>query len=227
VVVLAVAAIAGIVSYSHIQTLALSHGYTPATAGLLPLSVDGLILAASLALANGARAWLARTGIVLGVLATVAANVMYGQGFGVAGEVISAWPALSFLLASEILLSLLRAAPVADEAGKEVGAQNVPDADEAGQAVAHDADEDQGEDEAPARVLLMPTGDEAPKMPTRTRATRTAPKRRPAPEKLFAAEIQAGTVPSIRLIKARARVGTDNARAIREQLLVRQSPVGA
>ena len=49
--------------------------------------------------------------------------------------------------------------------------------------------------------------------------TRTAPKRKPSPEKLFAADIEAGNVPSIRAIKDRAHVGTDNARMIREQLL--------
>jgi hypothetical protein len=222
--VLAVATIAAIVSYQHIQTLALSHGYTPGTAGLLPFSVDGLIVASSLALANGARAWLARTGLVLGVLATVAANVAFGARFGLVGEIISAWPAGAFLVSSEILLSMLRARPdVADEAAPNVAPvnevpQSVNEADEdradvAGQAVAH---EDRATRTAP--VLPMPTADEAAK-PTRTRATRTAPKRKPNPEKLFAADIEAGKVPSIRAIKDRAHVGTDNARVIREQLL--------
>jgi hypothetical protein len=35
---------------------------------------------------------------------------------------------------------------------------------------------------------------------------------------LFAAEIETNTVPSIRAIKDRAHVGTDKARAIRDQL---------
>jgi hypothetical protein len=213
--VLAVAVIAGIVSYSHVESLALSHGYSLATARLLPFSVDGLIVASSLALANGARAWLARTGLVLGIVATVAANVAYGQSFGVTGEVISAWPSLAFLLASEILLSM-RARPVADEAGIEAGGQNSTSAHQARTDEAGQADEDQADD-APARVLPMPTGDAL--KPTRTRA-RTGPKRKPAPEKLFAADIQAGDVPSIRAIKTRAHVGTDRARAIREELAV-------
>ena len=218
--VLAVATIAAIVSYTHIQTLALSHGYTPGTASLLPFSVDGLIVASSLALANGARAWLARTGLVLGVLATVAANVAFGAHYGLVGEIISAWPAGAFLVSSEILLSMLRARPVADEAAQHVAPVNeVPqtanEADEA-QAV---ADEDRADDAATAPVLLMPTGDEVPKRPTRTRATRTAPKRKPSPEKLFAADIEAGNMPTIRAIKERCHVGTDNARMIREQLL--------
>lgn len=210
--VLAVAVIAAIVSYTHIQTLALSHGYTPGTASLLPFSVDGLIVASSLALANGARPSLARTGLVLGVLATVAANVAFGARFGLVGEIISAWPAGAFLVSSEILLSLLRARPVADEA-----APNVAPVNEVPHSV-NEADEDQADNEVTTPVLPIATGDEGPK-PTRTRATRTAPKRKPTVERLFASDIEAGKVPSIRAIKDRAHVGTDNARMIREQLL--------
>jgi hypothetical protein len=143
----------------------------------------------------------------LGVLATVAANVAFGARFGLAGEIISAWPAGAFLVSSEILLSMLRARPVADEAAPNVAPVNgVP------QSV-NEADEDRADDEASAPVLPMPTGDEAP------RPTRTASKRKPNPEKLFAADIEAGKVPSIRAIKDRAHVGTDNARMIRDQLL--------
>jgi hypothetical protein len=46
--VLAVAA-AGVVSFTHIEALALAHGYALGTARLLPVSVDGLMVAASLA----------------------------------------------------------------------------------------------------------------------------------------------------------------------------------
>lgn len=214
--VLAVAVIAAIVSYTHIQTLALSHGYTPGTAGLLPFSVDGLIVASSLALANGARAWLARTGLVLGVLATVAANILYGARFGLVGAVVSAWPAVAFLVSSEILVGMLR--DRADDEAVNV-AQDNEDANEAG--LTEDeaptpipvASDQTDEDEATPPVLPMPRG-KAPKT-TRTR-TRT---RKAAPERVFAAEIAAGKVPTIRAIKEGCHVGTDNARVIREQLL--------
>jgi hypothetical protein len=46
-VVCAVAAFAAVVSYSHIYGLGRVHGQDGAAARLLPLSVDGLILAAS------------------------------------------------------------------------------------------------------------------------------------------------------------------------------------
>ena len=54
-VVCAVAAFAAVVSYSHIYGLARAHGQDGTAARLLPLSVDGLILAASLVLLHEAR----------------------------------------------------------------------------------------------------------------------------------------------------------------------------
>lgn len=47
-----VAAVAAIVSYGHMRDLLLSYGETVLVAHLLPLSVDGLLLVASLALAS-------------------------------------------------------------------------------------------------------------------------------------------------------------------------------
>ena len=54
-VVCAVAAVAAVVSYSHIYGLGRAHGQDGTAARLLPLSVDGLILAASLVLLHEAR----------------------------------------------------------------------------------------------------------------------------------------------------------------------------
>ena len=54
-VVCAVAAFAAVVSYSHIYGLGRMHGQDGTAARLLPLSVDGLILAASLVLLHEAR----------------------------------------------------------------------------------------------------------------------------------------------------------------------------
>jgi hypothetical protein len=105
--VLAVAVIAAVVSFTHIESLALANGYSIDTARLLPFSVDGLIIASSLSLATDDRVALARTGLVLGV----AANIMFGVRFGVTGAVVNSWPAVSFIIASEILVGMLRARP--------------------------------------------------------------------------------------------------------------------
>lgn len=112
-VVVAVAGFAAIVSYSHIYDLGREHGQAGTAARLLPLSVDGLILAASLVLLhearNGrkapARAWLM---LGLGIGATVAANVAYGVRFGGLGAVISAWPAVAFVGAVEMVMWMIR-----------------------------------------------------------------------------------------------------------------------
>jgi len=72
-VVLAVAGFAAVVSYSHIYDLGRAHGQVGTAARLLPLSVDGLILAAGLVLLH-----LARGCLWLGIGATVGANVAYG-----------------------------------------------------------------------------------------------------------------------------------------------------
>ena len=47
---------------------------------------------------------------------------------------------------------------------------------------------------------------------------RTSGRGAKSPEKLFAAEINAGTLPSVRQIKARAKVGTPKAQEIRDSL---------
>jgi Protein of unknown function (DUF2637) len=112
-VVLTVAAFAAIVSYSHIYDLARAHGQSGTAARLLPLSVDGLIVAASLVMLhearNGQRApALARVMIGLGVAATIAANVAYGATYGVVGAVISAWPAVAFVGSAELLMVIIR-----------------------------------------------------------------------------------------------------------------------
>lgn len=106
--VLAVTVIAGIVSFAHLQTLALAHGYTADTARLLPLSVDGLIVASSLALMAGAKPWLSRSALILGVSATLFGNVVQGAQYGPVGALLSAWPAISFILASEVFLGMIR-----------------------------------------------------------------------------------------------------------------------
>jgi hypothetical protein len=112
-VVCAVAAFAAVVSYSHIYGLGRAHGQDGAAARLLPLSVDGLILAASLVLLHEARNGrdaprLARFMLWLGIAATVGANIAYGAGSGLLGAVISAWPAVAFIGSVEIAMQQVR-----------------------------------------------------------------------------------------------------------------------
>lgn len=110
-----VAAFAAVISYDHIYDIARQHGGTVLAARLLPLSVDGLILAMSLVMLHEARQGdqapaLARCMLGLGVAATVAANVTYGVAFGVLGAIIWAWPAVAFVGAVEVDLLMVRKA---------------------------------------------------------------------------------------------------------------------
>lgn len=114
-VVCAVAGFAAVVSYTHIYDLGRSHGQAGLAARLLPLSVDGLILAASLVLLHEARnerdaPGLARLMLWLGIAATVGANIAYGARSGLLGAVISAWPAVAFIGAVELMMQLVRRA---------------------------------------------------------------------------------------------------------------------
>ncbi len=113
--VLVVAGIAAVVSYSHIYGLGRAHGQDGTAARLLPLSVDGLILAASLVLLHEARndraaPRLARFMLWLGIAATIGANIAYGAGYGLPGALISAWPAVAFIGAVEMAVGLIRRA---------------------------------------------------------------------------------------------------------------------
>jgi hypothetical protein len=115
-VVCAVAAFAAVVSYSHIYGLGRVHGQDGTAARLLPLSVDGLILAASLVLLHEARNGrdapaLARLMLWLGISATIGANIAYGAGYGPLGALISAWPAVAFTGSVEIAMQQVRRAP--------------------------------------------------------------------------------------------------------------------
>lgn len=222
--VLAVAVVAGIVSFTHIEALALENGYTIGTARLLPFSVDGLILASSLALAAGGRPWLARLGLVLGVAATIAANVVFGVHYGVTGAIVNAWPAVTFIVSSEIVVGMMRGArdlPSADEAGETVaaGAPTTPVSTPETVADAVPADVPQtGPVDVPADAIHP-----VPVKHTRTVASGRAPRRAPAgkakaPQRVFAAEISRSELPSLRAIKTRMHVGTDRAREIRGQL---------
>jgi hypothetical protein len=112
-VVTAVAGFAAVVSYSHIYDLGHTHGQSGTAARLLPLSVDGLILAASLVMLHEARnkrpaPALSRFMLWLGIAATVGANVAYGSGYGLLGMVISAWPAIGFIGSVEMVMVMVR-----------------------------------------------------------------------------------------------------------------------
>ena len=115
-----VAAIAAIVSYSHIYDLGRAHGGSGTAARLLPLSVDMLILVGELMLlheadAKGRRFALGWVLVWSGILATLAANVTYGAAYGVLGALIWGWPAYSFILAAGGMVAVVKRGAVASD----------------------------------------------------------------------------------------------------------------
>jgi hypothetical protein len=114
--VAAVAAVAAVISYRHAYELVTTQGETGLTARLLPFTVDGLILAASMLILNASRRAmpvppLARWCLGAGIAATIGANLAHGLGHGPIGALVSAWPALALAGSFELLMTLIRTEP--------------------------------------------------------------------------------------------------------------------
>jgi peptidoglycan/LPS O-acetylase OafA/YrhL len=108
--VVVVAAVAAVASYAHMAALAEAAG-EEWRAAVLPLSVDGMMLAASMtALVRrraGKTAGVAWSALLLGIAASVAANVAAAQPT-LEGRLVAAWPPLALLLAIELALQQTR-----------------------------------------------------------------------------------------------------------------------
>ena len=106
------ALIAGTVSYLHMHILVASHGQPGWVAALTPLSVDGMIVAASTTLLADSRSG-SRGGtlpwalLVVGSVASLAANVAVAEPTA-AGRVIAAWPSFALIGAYELLMRQVR-----------------------------------------------------------------------------------------------------------------------
>ncbi len=111
--VMAVAAVAAVISYQHAYELVRAHGESGVTARLAPFTVDGLIWAASMVILDVSRRgqpvpWPAAWSLGAGIVATVGANLAHGVGHGPVGALVSAWPALAMVGSFELLMMLIR-----------------------------------------------------------------------------------------------------------------------
>jgi hypothetical protein len=121
--VLAVAVVAAAASYDHQRLLAelAGEGWR---AWLLPVSVDGLVVAASMSmlvrrrsgLRAGGLAWVA---LLLGIGASLAANVAAADPSPV-GRLVAAWPPLALLLSYELLMQQIKVPRGSGEVGRQV-----------------------------------------------------------------------------------------------------------
>ena len=110
--VLSVALVAAVASYEHMRALAevAGEGWR---SWLLPISVDGLAVAASMTMLvrrragqrSGALAWAA---LLLGLGASLAANVAAAEPT-VVGRLVAAWPPVGLLLSYELLMQQIKA----------------------------------------------------------------------------------------------------------------------
>jgi Protein of unknown function (DUF2637) len=110
--VVLLAVIAGTVSYLHMHQLVAGHGQPGWVAALTPLSVDGMIVAASTALLADSRSggrggllpWIL---LVTGSVASLAANVAVAEPTAT-GRVIAAWPSFALIGSYELLMRQVR-----------------------------------------------------------------------------------------------------------------------
>lgn len=106
------ALIAGTVSYLHMHMLVALHGQPAWVAALTPLSVDGMIVAASTTLLADSRSG-HRGGVlpwallVVGSVASLVANVAVAEPTLV-GRVIAAWPSFALTASYELLTRQVR-----------------------------------------------------------------------------------------------------------------------
>jgi len=109
--VVAVATVALVASYDHQRQLAAMAG-EGWRAWLLPISVDGLVIAASMSMLvrrrvgepAGALAWIA---VLLGGTASVVANVAAADPTLI-GRLVAAWPPIALIVSYELLLQQVR-----------------------------------------------------------------------------------------------------------------------
>jgi uncharacterized protein DUF2637 len=106
------ALIAGTVSYLHMHRLVARHGQPGWVAALTPLSVDGMIVAASTTLLADSRS--GRNGgalpwalLVAGSVASLASDVAVAEPT-LAGRVIAAWPSFALTASYELLTRQVR-----------------------------------------------------------------------------------------------------------------------
>jgi hypothetical protein len=124
------ALIAGTVSYLHMHALVALHGQPGWVAALTPLSVDGMIVAASTTLLADSRS--GRKGaalpwalLVAGSVASLAANVAVAEPT-VIGRVIAAWPSFALTASYELLTRQVRRSATSVQTDRKVPVPAAP-----------------------------------------------------------------------------------------------------
>jgi hypothetical protein len=104
----AVAAVAAYASYQHQRGFALAGGADPTTAGLWPLSVDGLLVLSTACLLRdnhhtGRARYILRASFAIGIIVSLAANIATAPSMTWAPILVAGWPPIALLLAVELV----------------------------------------------------------------------------------------------------------------------------
>ena len=225
-----VAAVAAVVSYVHMYELAL-RAHEEWRAVLVPLSADGLLVAASMVLfvrrrdgeRPGVLPWV---GMVLGLAASLGANVVAGMP-AVLDWVeanpwaVTGWPPVSLAISFELLISVLRRprralASVGRHA--EDAAETARETTSAGaEVVLPDAEERTPEPLEVVQRRSLPAGaNRTTRTPRETRSVKTEPD--PLLGELVEWARQAGSAPSRNAVMKRFSVGSKRANRLLDQL---------
>lgn len=110
-VVLGLGVIALAVSYSHMHDLAVLAGEGAWQAAMLPATVEGMVLSASLTMltrrmAGRGAGWLSWICLIVGIVVSVAANVTSAEP-RLVSQLMAAWPPLAFWGAYELFVQQL------------------------------------------------------------------------------------------------------------------------
>jgi hypothetical protein len=123
--VVTVAVIAAIQSYSHMHDLAFSAG-EQWRSHLFPISVDGLVVAASMVLLSQqimtaagrvvklSHRMFAASALTMGVMVSLSANIADAWDRGLLPRAIAGWPAVAFAVVFHLLLIQWKSTPVID-----------------------------------------------------------------------------------------------------------------
>lgn len=109
-----VAGVAAVASYTHMRELTAHHAAPGSEwlSWLIPLSVDGLMVVASIVVVNARRNGvkvpvLAMVAIAVGLIVSLTANAA-APAADIVGKIINAWPAAAFAFGYELVFMLVR-----------------------------------------------------------------------------------------------------------------------
>lgn len=101
-----------VLSFAGVRELGIQAGYHPVLASLLPLCLDGLVMAGSITILDAELRGLGKrfgwTITLVGVCASVAANVATAASLGLTAQIVHAAPPVVLALALEAWLSTMR-----------------------------------------------------------------------------------------------------------------------